>query len=111
MAIIASKPGKVSAFVYIVAGIFAVSLIVLIIGLAMDANCRNKVDSGAKSSLSTAKIERLSQFCKYSQEAERMQLDGYLKKVQRAYFKYSPNSAAFDPDVNAEGMHEHLKKR
>ena len=105
-----NRPGKVSIFVYVVAGLFAISLIVLIIGLAVGANCRNKSDASAKRS-TTAKIESLSQFCKSSPEAERIKLNAFLKKVQKAYFENSPDQVVYDPDVKFDDMHEHLKQR
>ena len=111
MAFFRDKDGKISNLIYVVAGLFIVGLAILIVGIAMEGNCRGNVSNNAKATPAGMKLERLSQLCKYSQEADRIGLNAFLKKVQRAYFDNSPNEVAFDPDVKSGDMHEHLKKR
>ena len=100
---------QISIPICVAAVVFTVGLIVLIVGLALDTKCSGD-DVHAPTS-STAKLESLSQFCKYSAEAQLIGLPAFLKRVQKAYFDNSPNQVAFDPDVKASDMHEHLKKR
>ena len=109
MAFVTNKDEKVSNIVYVVAGLFTVALAILIVGIAMEKNCQSKARN--KSSAAAIKLERLSQFCKYSQEADRIGLNAFLMRVQKAYFDTSPNQVAYDPDVKYADMHEHLKKR
>ena len=105
------KGQKVSPIFYIVAGALAVSLIFLIVGLAVDISCRNKMRDNSKPSGVVKKLTSLKEFCSYSPEAKRIGLKAFLKKVQKAYFEHTPNHVAHDPDVKSEEMHEHLKKR
>ena len=107
MAFLTDKIRRISLPLYVAAGVFTVGLIILIVGLALDTKCSGKDTPTA----STAKLESLSQYCKYSAEAQSIGLPAFLKRVQKAYFDNSPNQVAFDPDVAASDMHEHLKKR
>ena len=104
------KGQKVSPIFYIVAGALAVSLIFLIVGLAVDISCRNKMKDNSMPN-SAKKMTSLKEFCSYSPEAKRIGLKAFLKKVQKAYFEHTPNQVTYDPDVKSEERHEHLKKR
>jgi len=47
---------------------------------------------------STASIAK-STSCNYSDEAKRVELDEFLRKVKITYYKMNPNNVAYDPDA------------
>ena len=111
MAFIINKASQAPKVLYLAAAVLIVGLIFLIAGAALIANCGGSKASDNAKAPTAKKLKSLSQFCEYSPEAERMGLNKFLKKVQRAYFENSPHQVAFDPDVKAGDMHEYLKKR
>lgn len=63
----------------------------------------------ATSKSKTCKASQGTDVCSFSEEATRVKLPQFLKKVQTEYYALNPNSVAWQPDI--EEPDEHMKQR
>ena len=107
---------------YLAAALLGIGVFVLILGLVFISKSGPKILCKDKSSLNTVtsdksdksetkKLSTLKEFCAYSDEAKRLGLEDFLKKVQKAYFDNNPNQVAYQPDLTTEELNEKVKTR
>lgn len=65
--------------------------------------------SRSQSCSSKDPVSQVSDVCSFSEEATRVNLSEFLKKVQTEYYALNPNSVAWQPDI--EQRDEHMKQR
>lgn len=89
----AEPPSK--KFYYIA---IAVAVVLCLIGLILIVVGGVLLSKECTSAGSKAPIEKSSP-CDYSDEAKRVGLDEFLRKVKTKYYKMNPNNAVYDPDA------------
>ena len=78
--------------------LFVAGLVCIIVaGTSGSPSCKQRVAQG------TADV------CRFSEEANRVNLPQFLKKVQTEYYALNPNSVAWQPDI--VDTDEHVKQR
>lgn len=65
--------------------------------------------SRSQSCSSKDPVSQVPDVCSFSEEANRVNLSEFLKKVQTEYYALNPNSVAWQPDI--EQRDEHMKQR
>ena len=81
--------------------LFVAGLVVIILGA--------KSRSQSCGSADKKPMDRGPDVCSFSEEANRINLPQFLKKVQTEYYALNPNSVAWQPDI--EEPDEHMKQR
>ena len=89
-----NKPYYIAIAVAIV--LFLVGLIVVITGGALLSKANDNCSAGSTAALE--KSPEKSASCDYSDEAQRVELDKFLRKVKTTYYKMNPNNVVHDPD-------------
>lgn len=53
----------------------------------------------------TEAVSSKKEACLYSAEAKRVDLEGFLKEVQKKYYEMNPDNVAWQPDIEDQGQH------
>lgn len=89
------KPYYIAIAVAVVLCLVGLILVVVggvLVSKAKDEECASQVPSATKAPMVKPST------CEYSDEAKRVGLDEFLRKVKTSYYKMNPNNAVYDPD-------------
>lgn len=91
----------------IVAVICVIALACLCAGIVLMTKTKSCEDEDKAST--TAKVDASKEQCKYSDEASRIGLDSFLKKVQNAHFKLYPENIGWHPNVTEQMIRQEYR--
>ena len=97
------QPPSKTPFYIAVAAAIVFCLVGIILVAVGGANLSKAGQCGEEAS--KGKIEQPKP-CEYSDEAEHVGLDEFLKKVKSTYYKMHPNNAVYDPDATPASIRE-----
>ena len=104
-----SKGGGRTSF-FIIGAICFIAIACLCAGIVLLAKTKScKDDSKAGTSSATTGKSTLKEQCKFSDEAKRIGLETFLKKVKDTYYRVHPENAAWHPDATTDRIRKEYR--